>query len=501
MALQVQSWTEKLRFSLRIGLFDQRVDIHQAHSLEILAKGRGKISSSPDAFSMDIRKYVEKHSILGDFDARDWQRYGQDQILDLARSKTITFVRGTPSSSVLHHISNTLNLDPEFILEYYGLPDTFRIRSLPSRTPPVATVRFISLGIYAPAPVLEQGPIQLRAELNSQIQEQYRECLNNDRPGVERCRRINLHDGKFFTVEQQAILVTYDEVPASWSGVWLTDYGTPSSSRPWIPRSCVGVEAQFYPIVPWGQCSMSASDSQPGARGLNSHNFAHPNPFLRAHTDRTFMSEEDRHLCDEDPFMFIADVYDTSALGWMQFFSFLRASFENLPTSPTDQAPRLRSDKELLDRAICYFSETRSLLHHPPKAWQRSKRAKEVATRLKIDYKVLQHEAESLSTWCSEAISIAMSTISIMDSQKSLAEAHRVQLITYLAFLLIPMTFIASCFGMNIQELAEPGSTLRMYFAISVPFSATMLLIPVGIETKGWVTAKFKLWKFKFRGR
>lgn len=46
-----------------------------------------------------------------------------------------------------------------------------------------------------------------------------------------------------------------------------------------------------------------------------------------------------------------------------------------------------------------------------------------------------------------------MSESSILESQKSLSTAQSVQLLTYLAFAFFSMTYIASCFGMNIKEL------------------------------------------------
>jgi len=303
-----------------------------------------------------------------------------------------------------------------------------------------------------------QETIQLRAVLNTQLQAHYRECLNGDRPGVERCRMINVHNDRFFTVEQQATLLTYDESPGSWSGVWLTDFGSKSSLRPWIPQQGAGIEAQFYPIAPWGQCSMPLVDRRTLRSGSNKRDFVYPSPFSRALSDDFTIPEEDRKLCNEDPFMFLSDIYETSALSWMHVFSYMRASFASLPPSPTDQAPILRADKVVLDRATCYFAEVISFLNHPPITWQKSDRSKDVARRLLTDFEALRVEAESLSKRCSESISIAMSTISILDSQKSLAEARRVQFITYLAFIFIPMTFIATCFGMNIQELADPGT-------------------------------------------
>ncbi|KAF7670923.1 hypothetical protein GT037_011051 [Alternaria burnsii] len=506
MATPVSSWEERLRLSLKSGLIDQRADVSKAGSFQTLAQGDGEsIGTSPDAYSIDIHTYVVSHAILGEFSEEERNTHGARQIIDRTKSSLLTLVRGTPKASLLHHISQNLDLDPESVLEYYGFLDTFRIRSLPSRTPPVATIRFISLGMFSPAPFMEGGAAQLRSELNAQLRDHYEECLNDDHPGSERCRRINVHDTRFFTVEQQATLLTHEESTGSWSGVWFTDFGSKSSLKPWIPKSIAGIEAQFYPVVPRGQCSMSSTDAQP-SKTLQTNTT--PNVFLQEGTDKNAMSEEDCQLCVKDPFMFLSDIYDTSALSWMQVFSYLRASLELLPEEPVDQGSQLRAqgaqlraDKDFLDHAICYFSEVTSFLKHPPKTWQQSTRSKDVATRLITDFEVLRHEAEDLSRRCSESISIAMSTISILDSQKSLDEARRVQFITFLAFIFIPMTFIASCFGMNIVELADPGSDLRTYFTIAVPFTVVMLMVPIWIEYREWMRTKVRVWHSRSRGR
>jgi len=143
----VSPWKERLQTSLHNGLFDQHPDAESwAVNLEVLAQGDEKsISSSPDAFSMDIRKYVKNVTLLGDFDVRNKEKHIHQQIVDPSRSNTITIVRGTPKASLLHHICESLELDASCVLEYYGFLDTFRIRSLPSRSPSVATVRFIRL--------------------------------------------------------------------------------------------------------------------------------------------------------------------------------------------------------------------------------------------------------------------------------------------------------------------------------------------------------------------
>ncbi|KAI4214459.1 MAG: hypothetical protein LQ351_002876 [Letrouitia transgressa] len=434
---------------------------------------------------MDVSKYVAIAKVIGEFDTAKAE--APTSLVD-SRSGTIIVIRGVPQTSLLHDLAEKLNLDADCILEHYGFPNSFRIRPLPSRPLSVANIRFISLGVYISSSSLEHRTNDLRSKLKEQLQDHYRECLSDNRFGIERCRSISVHGNNFFTIEQQATLFTYGDFHSqkSWSGVLLTDCGRVSSSPPWIPRFLSGIDAHFYPLTPSGRCSLSPASFPTSARDTrDSRKYNHPDPFsFRAVTDNRTMSPNDRGLCATNPLIFLCDMLDTSALSWLHVLSYLRASYEYLPVSPTEQAPRLRADKELLDRGICYFTDTINFLKHPPENWPYADRSQAISARVITDFQSLCSEAKSLSEWCSESISIAMSTINILDSQKSLAEARRVQLITYLAFIFIPMTFIASCFGMNIQELAEPGSSLRTYFTISIPFTISMLLIPAWIETK-----------------
>lgn len=491
-----EPWKKDLRFALQTGLLDQRADIIQARAIEGLLNGDPRlIMSSPDAFSMGIEDYIEKCELIGELGLLN---AATNTAIDCCLSSIVTVIRGTPRASLLHYLGRNLNLKPESVLEHYEFPNTFRIRSLPSRPSSVITIRFISLGVLSFPPELEHDATALRAELNHQVREYCRAGLGDDRIGIERCRKINMHDGRFFTVEQQATFLTYEDSRQSWSGILLTDCGRPSSFRPWIPQSRPGIDAQFYPAASSGICSMSSINCENVPRVADDkRNYNRPNPFLRAFSDKLIMSSSDRKLCVNDPFMFLSDVLDTSTLSWMHVLSYLRASYESLPPSPSDQAARLRADKEMLERGLCYFTEVLSFLRHPPENWQHTNRSKEVAQRLETDFKVLHNEAESLSTWCTESISIAMSTISIMDSQQSLAEARRVQLITVLAFIFIPMTFIASCFGMNIQELSQLGSTLGRYLSIALPFTLSMLMIPLWIEGREKIMRKLRVWRCK----
>ena len=65
---------------------------------------------------------------------------------------------------------------------------------------------------------------------------------------------------------------------------------------------------------------------------------------------------------------------------------------------------------------------------------------------LLVDFKDLDNEATSLSQACNDSIGLEMNMVSILDSKKSIEQADRVQKLTFLAYLFVPMSFITGIF-------------------------------------------------------
>lgn len=72
-------------------------------------------------------------------------------------------------------------------------------------------------------------------------------------------------------------------------------------------------------------------------------------------------------------------------------------------------------------------------------------------------------------------------------AQQSLAGGERVRVVTYLAFFFVPMTLVASLFGMNVQQFSggkEPH--IRVYFSTAAGTTILTLFFAVAL-TKGWI--------------
>lgn len=104
-------------------------------------------------------------------------------------------------------------------------------------------------------------------------------------------------------------------------------------------------------------------------------------------------------------------------------------------------------------------------------------RVEEFAARLRKDYSHLEKQAKALSQRCVESIDIEMSFIKILESKKCLQQAERATMLTFFAYDFIPLTFVATLFGMNIPHFVKQGPPLWNYFAIAIPLLVLSLLI------------------------
>ena len=165
---------------------------------------------------------------------------------------------------------------------------------------------------------------------------------------------------------------------------------------------------------------------------------------------------------------------------------FLRSQHPSLPGNPGSKADRLRRDSKVLDRArLCFrdvitFIERRNALDWPSCKLPKEKAAVElIMETLLVDFKDLDNEATSLSQACNDSIGLEMNMVSILDSKKSIEQADRVQKLTFLAYLFVPMSFITGIFWMNVKEINGSSPKLWLYFAVAIPLAICFTLIPL----------------------
>lgn len=75
-------------------------------------------------------------------------------------------------------------------------------------------------------------------------------------------------------------------------------------------------------------------------------------------------------------------------------------------------------------------------------------------------------EAEATEKFLMDTYQLLMSSISVLDSQTGIEQAHRGQILTQLALVYLPFSFVTGIFGMNVKEIN--GSALSIWVCLPV---------------------------------
>ena len=80
----------------------------------------------------------------------------------------------------------------------------------------------------------------------------------------------------------------------------------------------------------------------------------------------------------------------------------------------------------------------------------------------------LKH-AKALDDQYHDAITTLMSSASIAESRKAMAQQEKLAKLTFLAFIFVPLSFTTSFFGMNFKEMQAEKMSLYLWFTVSLP--------------------------------
>ena len=94
------------------------------------------------------------------------------------------------------------------------------------------------------------------------------------------------------------------------------------------------------------------------------------------------------------------------------------------------------------------------------------------------DYEALLAAAEQLETKCRQGMQALQNNASIIESKKGIVQAEEVTKLTQLAFFFVPLSYLASLFGMNMKEFNTGRVSLWVWALASMcalVFSAVLL--------------------------
>lgn len=479
------TWNQKIQdFLLHAGLHDKRSQ-NQAAMRALWAENTQIIPrQTTSAYVSSLYDYLRNVQVVGaeqdnsGVEASD--RFKRE--FDVSPLQSIISIRGFPDHGIIRFLGRQLQIDPDVLLSHLPYPPTFEIRPLSSFPSPTLHILMISLGFYPPGDS-NSGDIKRQVAIDHKTEQYNRDLFENNTWGPEQCHKVNLHGQQFFSVEQRATFVVYEKGARSWSGIVLNNSGTEHSESPWCHDR--RFPARFLPLKRYGNLPLTPGILQHEQNTWQTSSQRRPDPCLSRVHQGTTMSEIERNLCLQDPILFVADILKTSALSWRLFFSFLHNQHQSLEGDPAEKADRLHHDKEVVDRARRYFGDVIGFIDHRKQLdWPTCSSAENRITvdatinTLWEDFKTLQSEAAGLGAECNDSIALEMNKINIIDSKKSIEQAEKVQMLTFLAYLFIPLTFVAGVFGMNVTAFTSPNPPIWKFFAVAGPITIVCALIP-----------------------
>lgn len=222
----------------------------------------------------------------------------------------------------------------------------------------------------------------------------------------------------------------------------------------------------------------------------------------------------DHDLAFHDSFYAMTEVFELAAASETQYLNLMEhtISKECDPLSLEEQEfPSLTNliyNMRALERHIVRLHENLQTIStfedatwprtrdRPKKDEGMSEKARVAALSLKRDYEYLLDRAQQVMKSCERNMQVVMQYASVRESERSLRQNVAVGKVTRLAFFFIPLSFVASVFGMNFSQFGQGSLPLWIFFAIAGPvFIASILIMrwDSSVATPKWVRNRFKI--------
>lgn len=220
----------------------------------------------------------------------------------------------------------------------------------------------------------------------------------------------------------------------------------------------------------------------------------------------------ERKLLAADPFHSLYELFQYCAFSENQFINLLDEQLsDNNKTSSTvynnDSAElditqaNILYFKDIVERQIERLHTTVEMLE---RRMNEDLQLEESLQRLRYkyfetltqNYKYLLRRAQALNSRSQSLMTLLSHRASIVESNKQIKQAEDMAKLTRLAFVFVPLSFIASFFGMNLQPIVQQGYQLWLWAAVTLPAVAlSVILMKCDLSLLG------RLWKRWRKGR
>lgn len=275
----------------------------------------------------------------------------------------------------------------------------------------------------------------------------------------------------------------------SIAAIYLIDQGKSLAGKHdllWSDYTAGGRQKPIVvPIIPYDEF-LHELPHEPLDSTTDGLNLVSLHPFHPTH-DLVALEDSDLELLHQEPFFLLSRLLLLAARSWLPLLNFVGQDIqnclvhkENLLSPALEQ---LRFNAGLLERVGAFLEENQHVIRDRgaptwPKTTDPVLNAKVLAIQASLDknYTFLIHRCQKLLARCEAGSSILVSAAQLIEAQKGISQARQVQGLTKLAFIFVPLSFVAGLFGMNVSVLKDYPS-IWIYFVIAIPLTALSWLV------------------------
>ena len=194
---------------------------------------------------------------------------------------------------------------------------------------------------------------------------------------------------------------------------------------------------------------------------------------------------EDQRAMSSHPYFIVAAVHRVALFRWAQLVAVLDYCLEHLlyhdqtmKQRPNETIERLRffqscclglsrSTYELIEHLESDDFGLQSGISMPPALMPRYTQYRK---DLFGDYRYFDQQLRDLSEQCRQESSRLMSQMGVLEATRSLSATRRVMRLTLLAFIFLPLSYVSSIFGMNVDRFSN-NPPFWTYWATALPLT------------------------------
>ncbi|KUJ16718.1 uncharacterized protein LY89DRAFT_733725 [Mollisia scopiformis] len=380
---------------------------------------------------------------------------GPQSFLDRTPLKTgcaeFLFIRGYPSAEWIRVIGSQLRIDPEVFRRHAG-----------------------------------------RQHSSGDIRRNYNALVKHGVAGQSIVRRYSIHNENTYTIDQ---LITFCVVKKNggYTAVICLDTGRDlrqGPEAPWNkaeaePDSCLPtIQHPAKVALRTNDQTTSFASEEDADRLLQSTSIP-----TAKHLPLQYgmLADEDQSLMRSSPIYALNELFLFAASSNSQFLNFVKGQVEDALLNAQSHEGQeelslinLRFTKDLLEENIGHYSEVIAFLQSKLAAkWKGSDAdlAQDVQDSILRDFESLLRRAKELAARCLDGTAIIMNGAMLRESRKAIEQAEKVERLTILALIFVPLSFITSAFGMNFKELGQGEVGMQVFAEVAVPVLCVSLII------------------------